>query len=84
MTPPLDTSPRVIAEWAVNLYKDRAAYERLAWLAREAYETRLNWTAFCSHAVQVALEAIALEQPTADFCSRELVETNAHDGIGAR
>jgi glycosyltransferase involved in cell wall biosynthesis len=83
MTMTLDTSPRAIAEWAVNLYKDRAAYERLAWLARESYETRLNWTAFCSHVVQVAAEAITLRQPTADCCSRELVEANVADRIGS-
>jgi glycosyltransferase involved in cell wall biosynthesis len=55
-TLPLDTSPRIIAEWAAGLYENRAGYERLAWLARESYETRLNWPAYCSRVVQVALE----------------------------
>jgi len=53
LTLSLDTSPRLIAEWAVNLYQDRSAYERLAWLARDAYETRLNWRAFCEHLLRV-------------------------------
>jgi glycosyltransferase involved in cell wall biosynthesis len=54
ITPRLDTSAREIAEWAASLYHDRVAYERLAWLARESYETCLNWQAFCSRVVQVA------------------------------
>lgn len=56
LTLPLDTPPRTMAEWAVSLYKDRAAYERLAWQARESYETRLNWPAFCRHVVEAAME----------------------------
>ena len=59
LTLPLDTSPRIIAEWAISLFKDRGAYERVAWLAREAYETRLNWPAFCRHIVEVADECRA-------------------------
>jgi glycosyltransferase involved in cell wall biosynthesis len=68
LTLPLDTPPRVIAEWAVKLYKDRAAYERLAWLARESYETRLNWLAFCSRLVEVAAGEIPLAA-TAEGCA---------------
>jgi len=59
LTLPLDTPPRAMAEWAVSLYNDRAAYERLAWLARQAYETRLNWPSFCRHLVEVAVECKA-------------------------
>lgn len=55
LTLPLDTAPRIIAEWATSLFEDRAEYERLAWLARESYETRLNWPAFCRHIVEVVV-----------------------------
>jgi glycosyltransferase involved in cell wall biosynthesis len=65
LTLPLNTSPRTIAEWAVSLYKDRGAYERLAWLARESYETRLNWPAFCGHVVKVAIECRSKNAVTA-------------------
>jgi len=54
ITLPLDSPPRAFAEWAVNLYNNRAEYERVAWLARESYETRLNWPAFCNHVVEIA------------------------------
>ncbi len=54
LTLPLNTPPHVMAEWAISLYRDRAAYERLAWLARESYETHLNWPAFCRKLVEIA------------------------------
>jgi glycosyltransferase involved in cell wall biosynthesis len=47
------TSPREYADWAVGNYRDRAAYERLSRLARECYETELNWRSFCEHLVSV-------------------------------
>ena len=83
ITPVPDTPPRLIAEWAVNLYKDRAAYERLVWLARDAYESRLNWPAFCRHVVDVVAHCVAhcaaretqtesvLAEPNADSQGRQ-------------
>jgi glycosyltransferase involved in cell wall biosynthesis len=34
------------ADWIASVYHDRAAYERMAWLARREYASRLNWPAF--------------------------------------
>ena len=64
--PPLDAPPHSVAKWTVDLHHDRAAYERLAWLAREAYETRLNWHAFCRHVVEVAGGEMQPEPLTCD------------------
>jgi glycosyltransferase involved in cell wall biosynthesis len=53
ITPPLDAPATVYAEWALKNFRNRAEYERWAWLARTSYETDLNWPAFCRHLVQV-------------------------------
>jgi glycosyltransferase involved in cell wall biosynthesis len=44
---PPDATPDAFAEWLHLQYFDRNAYERMAWSARENYEERLNWGAFC-------------------------------------
>ena len=59
ITPALDAAPRLAAEWAANLYHNREAYERLAWLARENFETRLNWGAYCRHLIEVVVRDAA-------------------------
>jgi glycosyltransferase involved in cell wall biosynthesis len=59
--PPPQTSPAAYAQWAVKLFRDRAEYERLSWLARESYENELNWPSYCRHLVQV-LAGISLHQ----------------------
>jgi glycosyltransferase involved in cell wall biosynthesis len=56
ITPEPGASAQVFAAWAVTIYRDRERYERLSWLAREAYERELNWPAFCRHLVQVVKE----------------------------
>jgi glycosyltransferase involved in cell wall biosynthesis len=52
MLPP-GASTTIFAEWAVKHFRNRMNYERLSWLARESYESKLNWTAFCQHLVRV-------------------------------
>ena len=44
---PLNATPGAFAEWIHSHYFDRAAYERMAWSARDCFEERLNWGAFC-------------------------------------
>ncbi len=56
IAPPLDAPASVYADWAVDLYRDRARYERLAWMAREAYEKELNWVSFCRRIVQAVAQ----------------------------
>ena len=41
------------ADWIVRKFTDRAEYERLAWLARSAFESGLNWNAMARHIVAV-------------------------------
>ena len=52
IAPPLDAPANVYADWAIELFRDRARYEELAWMAREAYEKDLNWISFCRHIEQ--------------------------------
>ncbi len=52
IAPPLDAPVSAYADWAVDLYRDRARYEQVAWMAREAYEKELNWVTFCGHIEQ--------------------------------
>ncbi len=56
LVPPPGTSPSIYAQWAVSLFRNRAEYERLSWLARESYENDLNWPSFCRHLIQVVSE----------------------------
>jgi glycosyltransferase involved in cell wall biosynthesis len=41
------------AAWIGAMWSDRHAYERAAWAAREAFEQRLNWDAFCSQLTDI-------------------------------
>jgi glycosyltransferase involved in cell wall biosynthesis len=63
ITPPPQSSPAHYAQWAVNLFHNRAEYERLSWLARECYENELNWSSYCRHLVQVVADS-TFPQPT--------------------
>src|ERR1700730_14892649 len=45
--------PADYADWIVQNFNDRARYERLAWLARRAFESDLNWSAMAAHIVAV-------------------------------
>lgn len=42
------------ADWIVRNFTDRGEYERLAWLARGAFESDLNWRVMAEHIVAVA------------------------------
>lgn len=82
-----DMPLRAIAEWAVSLYENRTEYERLAWQAREAYETRLNWHAFCRKLVEITK---SLHAPAGGGVHSGLepaaasVQTRSEDGVESR
>ena len=55
-TPAPGTAATAYADWAIAMFKDRQAYERASWLAREAYEREFNWPSFCQHLVGVVAD----------------------------
>jgi glycosyltransferase involved in cell wall biosynthesis len=57
--PPPGTAAQSYADWAIERFRNRAEYERLAWLARDAYEGELNWPAYCRHIVSKVFEIAA-------------------------
>jgi len=69
ITPPLGAPATIYATWATNLFRNRAEYERLSWLARTSYENDLNWPAFCCHLVQVVATKTDSKQLTAELRS---------------
>jgi glycosyltransferase involved in cell wall biosynthesis len=53
---PVDSPAADFAAWAIENFRDRAAYERMAWAARNDFEQRLNWKAFAQVIVDLAAE----------------------------
>ena len=51
---PPNSSATDYADWIVRNFTDRGEYERLAWLARGAFESDLNWRVMAEHIVAVA------------------------------
>jgi glycosyltransferase involved in cell wall biosynthesis len=48
--------PKDYADWIERVYADRGTYERMAWAARQDYDTRLNWSSFCQKLMAVIKE----------------------------
>jgi glycosyltransferase involved in cell wall biosynthesis len=50
--PPV-TAPQAFAERIVAMFNNRRLYRQMAMAAREDFEARLNWPAFCAHLTSV-------------------------------
>jgi glycosyltransferase involved in cell wall biosynthesis len=59
---PLDASPAKYADWAIDNYRNRAAYNRLCNNARNQYDRELNWVRFCEHLLSVVADLRARRQ----------------------
>ena len=55
----LESGADAYADWIAASYADRARYAHMAWAARQAFETRLNWNAF-SATVVASIEEVKL------------------------
>ena len=62
---PVDARDELFADWIAHVFRDRAHYERLAWLGRREHASRLNWPDFARTLIGTVRELQGAAAPTA-------------------